>query len=452
MSHPKRSHKDHSPQGRGKPRLDRVGGKRLPAKSSSARRENASNSVRLNKYLADHGIASRRGCDTLIEEGKVTVDGEPVSLLGTKIDPHTQRVEIDGVVLKPEGTERRYYLLNKPAGVVCTNARQETRPKAIDLITDRERGRVYTVGRLDEESKGLILITNDGDFAQRVAHPRHGVTKTYVVKVRGKIDDEHVQKIREGVYLSEGRTSGARVLVLRRTHDYSTLAVTLTEGLNREVRRIFARVGFKVVDLKRTRIGALDDRGLRIGRWRALSAPEVEALLNPEPDVQPTRTLRSTRAVASRGGRRSDGARSTRSYGAGRDSRTTGSGRDSRTNGSGRDSRTIGSGRFSRTNGSGRDSRTNGSGRDSRTNGSGRDSRTNGPARDSRTNGAARGGRTRGAARSNEGAAWGSRSSGATQSGGRTRSTKTQSSGRPARKPQRGASQPGGRGRGRGQR
>jgi 23S rRNA pseudouridine2605 synthase len=276
--------------------------------------------IRLNKYLADHGIASRRGCDELIESGKVMIDGNPVTQLGTRIDPRVQTIEVDGERLRPDKLSRRYYLLFKPAGVVCTSEARETRPRAVDLITDPTKGRIYTVGRLDEESKGLILLTNDGDFAQRVAHPRFGVAKTYMVKVQGRIHDEEVQRVREGVHLSEGRTSGARILVLQRaSHTYSTLTVTLREGMNREIRRAFARVGFKVVDLVRTRIGPLDDRRLKPGRWRTLTEDEVEALLagsseesaraerreRRRPETKPAVKLRQTeREVKPRRGRR----------------------------------------------------------------------------------------------------------------------------------------------------
>jgi 23S rRNA pseudouridine2605 synthase len=235
--------------------------------------------VRLNKYLADHGVASRRRCDELIAEGKVTVDGAPATQLGTKVDPAAQRIEVDGYVLEPEDLQKRYYLLNKPTGVVCTNEARETRPRAVDLITDRKKGRIYTVGRLDEDSSGLILLTNDGDFANRVMHPRHGVPKTYAVKVVGRIDEESLDKVKRGVHLAEGRTSGMQVRVHRRTPTYSQLFVTLREGMNREIRRSFARVGFKVVDLRRTNIGSLNDRGLKEGRWRPLTRREVQDLL-----------------------------------------------------------------------------------------------------------------------------------------------------------------------------
>lgn len=235
--------------------------------------------VRLNKFLADHGVASRRKCDELIAEGKVSVDGLPVTQLGVKVDPTRQRVDVDGVILKADVTRLRYYLLNKPKGVVCTNEVREARPRAIDLVTDPDKGRIYTVGRLDEESEGLILLTNDGEFTQLIAHPRHEVPKTYLVKVRGKIAGEAVEEIRRGVRLSEGRTQGARVRVLKRTTHFSSLSVTLGEGKNREVRRIFARVGYNVVSLRRTRIGGLSDRRLKSGQWRPLMRAEVRELI-----------------------------------------------------------------------------------------------------------------------------------------------------------------------------
>jgi len=294
----KKAHKQKS-SGRGAsdgPGPRKVTGRRLPARTSSAREEKrGAELVRLNKFLADHGVASRRASDELIVAGKVTIDGEPVTELGTKVDPHVQKVEVDGFILRPEGSARRYYLLNKPAGVVCTNERRETRPRAIDLITDRDAGRIYTVGRLDEESTGLILLTNDGEFALHVAHPRYGVPKTYRVKLQGKITDEAVQKVRQGVYLSEGRTGGARILVKRRTPKTSTLAVTLMEGRNREVRRIFARVGYKVMSLERTDIG-----------------PKVESGYRPDADVEeadPHLGRSAGRPAGRRTGARRGGAR-----------------------------------------------------------------------------------------------------------------------------------------------
>jgi len=296
-------------------RRKKAGGARRPAGSSGSSRDGGKartprrtirsreGGERLNRYLAEHGLASRRAADELILAGHVTVDGVKVEELGLRVDPESQAIEVDGARLVPAQRERkRYYLLNKPAGVVCTNDRREMRPKAVDLVTDRDKGRIYTVGRLDEESKGLILLTNDGEFANRIMHPRYGVSKTYLVKLRGRIADEVVQKIREGVHLAEGRTSGARVVVRKRTRDYTHLQVTLREGKNREIRRMFHRVGAPVVDLRRSQIGTLDDRKLKIGFWRPLTKGEVNELLalsagEAEGDAPPPTPARRRKAA-----------------------------------------------------------------------------------------------------------------------------------------------------------
>ncbi len=235
--------------------------------------------VRLNRYLALNGIASRRRADELITEGEVMVDDEIVTELGTKIDPTRQRVEIDGVILKPEGERKRYYLLNKPAGVVCTNDRRENRPRAIDLIGDRNKGRIYTIGRLDEDTVGLVLLTNDGDFAYRISHPRYGIKKTYMVTVHGRITEAEVTKLREGVRLSDFRSNFEKVWVKKRTEMRSTVMLVLQEGRNREIRRVFAKLGFPVRDLRRVEIGNLVERGLKVGHWRPLQRDEVAELL-----------------------------------------------------------------------------------------------------------------------------------------------------------------------------
>jgi 23S rRNA pseudouridine2605 synthase len=234
--------------------------------------------VRLNKYLADNGIASRRKADQLITAGEVMVDGKIVTTLGTKIDPFKQRVEVDGVVLKPEGVRHRYYLLNKPTGVVCTSDPREDRRRAIDMITDRKAGRIFTVGRLDEDSSGLILLTNDGDFANLVAHPRYEVPKLYKVVVRGRVEDEALSKARNGVRLSDCKASFESVILRKRGVRQTTLLVGLKEGRNRQIRRVFARLGHKVTDLARVRVGNLTDRGLKKGQWRPLLREEVEEM------------------------------------------------------------------------------------------------------------------------------------------------------------------------------
>lgn len=234
--------------------------------------------IRLNRYLALNGIASRRRADEMIQEGEVMVDDEIVTELGTKIDPTLHRVEVDGVVLKPEGERKRYYLLNKPSGVVCTNDRRENRPRAVDLIADRKKGRIYTVGRLDEDTVGIVILTNDGDFAYRLSHPRYGIRKVYRVTVHGEITEEDLAKLRAGVRLSDFRSHFEKVWLKKKSKMRSTLLLTLTEGRNREIRRVFAHLGYPVRDLRRCEYGSLSDRGLKVGHWRPLTREEVAEL------------------------------------------------------------------------------------------------------------------------------------------------------------------------------
>ena len=232
--------------------------------------------VRLNRYLAMCGVASRRHADELIREGQVTVDGEPVRSLGTKVDPGRSRVAVAGRDVT--AGRRRYFLFNKPKGVVCTNSPREQKTRAIDFFPRRPGLRLFCVGRLDEDSEGLILVTNDGDFANLVAHPSHGVEKTYSVQIRGQLGRQDLDKIRQGTWLAEGRTAGARVVVRRSSRQQTSLLVTLREGRNREIRRIFARLERPVRRLKRVRIGNLNVHKLKPGAFRPLTREEIEEL------------------------------------------------------------------------------------------------------------------------------------------------------------------------------
>jgi 23S rRNA pseudouridine2605 synthase len=233
--------------------------------------------VRLNKALAERGVGSRRHCDDVIRSGSVRVNGKLVRELGTKVDPISDRIEVDGKLL--EGAPRVIYAFHKPVGVVCTSAPEEARPRAIDLVKDPRGARLFCVGRLDLDSEGLILLTNDGDFANKMTHPRYGVSKSYFVKVRGRLGAEDIGRISKGVWLSEGRTHGAKVLIRKRMAASTVVLVTIREGMNRELRRVFAKLGYAVVHLKRVAIGPLSLRGLGAGSYRRLSPPEIADLL-----------------------------------------------------------------------------------------------------------------------------------------------------------------------------
>ncbi|MBM4062206.1 MAG: rRNA pseudouridine synthase [Planctomycetes bacterium] len=231
--------------------------------------------VRLNHFLAMSGVCSRRAADALIAGGRVEVNGALATELGTRIDPQQDEVRCDGVRVQPE--KPVYVLFNKPAGVVCTNWRHEQKKRVIDFLP-QVRGRLFTVGRLDLDSEGLILLTNDGAFALEMTHPRFGVPKLYAVLLRGHVEPRDLQKARGGVWLAEGPTAGMDVRVERSGRDRSYLKVTLREGRNREIRRVFAKLGHPVLSLKRLRIGDLNLHGLAPGEWRFLQRHEVDRL------------------------------------------------------------------------------------------------------------------------------------------------------------------------------
>jgi 23S rRNA pseudouridine2605 synthase len=230
---------------------------------------------RLNKLLAHAGLGSRRHCETLIQEGRVAVDGQAVRELGTKVDPEKQRIAVDGQAVK---TERQvYWVVNKPRGYLSTNYDPAGRPRVIDLVPHISQ-RVYTVGRLDEASEGLVLLTNDGDLANRLMHPRFGVEKTYVAQVAGNPTAEDLQQLLKGVWLSDGHVRARRVQREKRQGESSWLRIILNEGKNREIRRMLARLGHKVLRLRRVAIGPVRLRELAPGKARRLKPEEVSAL------------------------------------------------------------------------------------------------------------------------------------------------------------------------------
>jgi 23S rRNA pseudouridine2605 synthase len=229
---------------------------------------------RLNKLLAAAGLGSRRQVDELIEQGRVEVDGKVVGQLGAKVNMETSKVSVDGVALKK--FRPVYFALNKPAGVLCTNRDPEGRPRAVDLIPGHHR--LFPVGRLDAASVGLLLMTNDGELTQRLTHPKHGVPKTYFVVVAGHLEPQQLKRLERGIYLAEGvaRVQGAKIRRVRK--GCTELDITLCEGKNREIRRLLARLGNKVITLKRTAIGPLKLAEMPESAYRPLTTSEVKAL------------------------------------------------------------------------------------------------------------------------------------------------------------------------------
>ena len=230
---------------------------------------------RLQKVLASAGLGSRRACEELILDGRVRVNGKRVVELPVLIDPSADKVQVDGRRIRTE--PKVYYLLNKPKGVLCTQSDPDGRRRAADLLTG-VRERVYPVGRLDADSQGLLLMTNDGELAAGLTHPRYGVPKTYRARVRGKVEADQLAKLRRGIWLSEGKTRSARVTVAYTSRTHSILEITLREGRNRQVRRMLARMDHAVRDLTRIRMGRLSLYGLGVGQYRPLKPSEVTYL------------------------------------------------------------------------------------------------------------------------------------------------------------------------------
>jgi 23S rRNA pseudouridine2605 synthase len=227
-------------------------------------------SERLQKVLAQAGIGSRRHCEELIESGAVTVNGR-VATLGDKVEPEVDHIEVGGVRIgtRPGSV---YYLLNKPAGVVTSAGDPHGRRSVTDLVPPDPR--VFPVGRLDQDTEGLLLLTNDGDLTHRLTHPSFGVGKEYIAEVEGRPSRGSVRKLREGVDLEDGITAPAKATLL----EPNVVRITIHEGRNRQVRRMLEAVGHPVIRLVRTRIGPIADRRLAPGEWRSLETDEIRAL------------------------------------------------------------------------------------------------------------------------------------------------------------------------------
>lgn len=235
---------------------------------------------RLQKLIAAAGIASRRHAEQLIAAGAVTVNGKIVTELGTKADPATDHIKVSGKLINPSLQKRAnvYLLLNKPRGYLSSVTDPEGRPTVLELLP-ASLGRVYPVGRLDFNTEGLLLLTNDGDFTNFITSARNKVEKVYEAKVKGVPEDQAVERLRRGVVLDDGtRTAPAKIRRLGETETNAWFEILLHEGKNQQIRRMFDLIGHAVLKLRRSRIGSLRDDELKPGRWRRLSDDEVKLL------------------------------------------------------------------------------------------------------------------------------------------------------------------------------
>lgn len=236
----------------------------------------AGETVRLQKVLAEAGVASRRAAEELIRAGRVAVDGQVVAELGFKVDPTRAHLTVDGRPVVPAG-RKVYLLLNKPVGVITTARDPQGRPTVLDLVEGIGE-RVFPVGRLDFDTEGLLLLTNDGELANRLMHPRHHVPKRYLAEVEGRVAGETLRQLASGIELEDGRTAPAEVRLLESGARGSLVELTLWEGRKRQVRRMLGRVGHPVKRLRRFAYGPLTLEGLAPGEWRELRPDEVAQL------------------------------------------------------------------------------------------------------------------------------------------------------------------------------
>jgi len=232
--------------------------------------------MRLNKYIAEAGVCSRRKADELIAAGKVRVDGAVVCTLGAGV-PEGARVEVEGRAIRPQ-TQKVYIALNKPKDCITTTVDERGRPTVMPLVADAGEG-LFPVGRLDGATTGLLLFTNDGDFAYRLTHPRHEMEKVYHARVSGSLSQEKLEKLRKGVPIENYTTAPAGVSLLRQGERSALVEIRIHEGRNRQIRKMFAAVGCRVLELERTQIGEVRLGGLKPGHWRKLTRREIDALM-----------------------------------------------------------------------------------------------------------------------------------------------------------------------------
>ncbi len=232
--------------------------------------------MRLQKYMAQCGVASRRGSEEIISKGRVKVNGEIVDYMGYEVDEAADEVEVDGRIIKPEA-KKYYILLNKPKGYVTTVSDEFDRPTVMELVSD-VHARIYPVGRLDYDTAGLLILTNDGDFANTLTHPRHEINKGYIAQLNNLPDADSLNTLRKGVLLDGKLTAPAKVEILKQTKHNCEIKVTIHEGRNRQVRRMFEAIGAEVVSLKRISVGNVTLGNLPEGKWRHLNDAERQRL------------------------------------------------------------------------------------------------------------------------------------------------------------------------------
>ena len=236
---------------------------------------------RLHKVLARAGIASRRHVEQMMTAGRIKVNGRTVKELGAQIDPDKDHVFVDGRRVKiaaDQVGERVYFLLNKPIKVLSTAKDEQGRKTVLDVVVGASEGRIYPVGRLDYDAEGALLLTNDGELTNLLIHPKHKVPKTYMVKVKGVPTDEQLAKLRRGIYLEDGPTGPCQIEVIKKAKVNTWVQVILTQGKNRQIKRMFWRIGHPVQRLVRTHFAGISTEGLEIGKYRALTKRELAYL------------------------------------------------------------------------------------------------------------------------------------------------------------------------------
>jgi pseudouridine synthase len=234
--------------------------------------------MRIQKLLSEAGVASRRAVEEMVLEARITVNDEPVTALPCFVDPEEDHIRVDGKPVRRRPAEHVYFLLNKPRGTVCTQSDPEGRRLAVQLVPEIPGLRVYCVGRLDVESTGLVLLTNDGELTQYLTHPKYGVPKTYAVEVRGTVTPEQIAASRRGSYVGGRRSGGAAIKFVRQVGEHSLLEVTLAEGRSQDIHEVLRQLNIRIHRLRRVAIGPITDRHLEIGAFRPLEPVEVAKL------------------------------------------------------------------------------------------------------------------------------------------------------------------------------